>query len=87
MSPPRLITIQLLLLTLFTTFFGLPDSAHAQNPAAESKDQAEKTPGQFFIVQEPITDQSVRKLESAAMAYVRKETDKGKAPILTNKAI
>ena len=83
MSPPRLITIQLLILTLFTTLFGLSDSAHAQNTAAaEPNGQAEKTPGQFFIVQEPITDQSVRKLESAAMAYVRKETDKGKAPIL-----
>ena len=85
MSPPRdktpfFLTFVIAIILGLTVFLG---KASGQVPAGEkAKAGSEKTPGQFFVVQEPITDQSVRRLEAAAIAYVRKETDKGKAPVL-----
>lgn len=48
----------------------------------QPKNAPDKTPGQFFVVQEPITEQSVRRLETATQAYVRKELEAGQAPVL-----
>jgi len=67
------------LLTLLFAFFG--SIALAQNEPA-AKAAPDKTPGQFFVVQEPITEQSVRRLETATQAYVRKEVEAGRAPVL-----
>ncbi len=53
-----------------------------QEPAEKAKATPEKVPGQFFIVEEPVTETSVRRLELAAQSFVRRELDAGKAPIL-----
>ena len=79
MTNPRPRTHFSALLAAFSVFFA--SAALAQNEPA-AKAAPEKTPGQFFIVQEPITEQTVRRLETATQAYVRKELDAGQAPVL-----
>lgn len=49
---------------------------------AEKSKLPDKTPGQFFTVDEPITEQSVKALESAAQATIRKSLEEGRAPVL-----
>lgn len=40
------------------------------------------TPGQFFVLEEPVTEASVRSLESSVQSYIRKELEKGFAPVV-----
>lgn len=72
---------RLIALALLVWLAGVSALAN-QEPADNAKPAPEKVPGQFFIVEEPITETSVRRLELAAQALVRRELDAGKSPIL-----
>ncbi|MFM7593494.1 MAG: NfeD family protein [Isosphaeraceae bacterium] len=62
---------------------GLDNRNNNAPPADAAKTKAaEKTPGQFFTVDEPITEQAVKALETAAQATIRKALEEGKAPVL-----
>lgn len=72
-----------LLIWTLTCLLGFAGSALAyQEPPEPSKKAAETIPGQFFSVEQPITEASVRQLETAAQAFIRKELEAGKAPVL-----
>jgi membrane-bound serine protease (ClpP class) len=71
------------LVLLFMSVLYASSAAWAVQDAPDTKKSApEKVPGQFFVVEHPITEASVRRLETAAQAFVRKELEAGKAPIL-----
>lgn len=55
-------------------------TAQEKNQKTDAANQS--NPGQFFIVQEPITEESVRNLETAAQTIIRRELEAGQAPIL-----
>ena len=70
-------------LLLCTIVFWISGSVFAQPvPKDQAKKVPEKTPGQFFVIEEPISEAAVRRLEAAAQAYIRKQTDIGLAPVL-----
>lgn len=76
-----------LCLTLLLGSIALPPATYglqAETPKADAAPKAKpaKTPGQLFVVQEPITEQSVRRLETSTHAFIRKELDAGLAPVL-----
>ena len=73
---------RLFLLTLSLWLGSAAAWAQQVPPVEAPKAGAEKVPGQFFVIEQPITESSVRRLETAAQAFVRKELDSGKAPVL-----
>lgn len=81
----RLILKPLCLFILFAVP-GLIHPVYSQPPEQKKEAPVENakgtTPGQFFVLDEPVTEESVRALETAVQNYIRKELEKGAAPVV-----